>query len=39
MEYSELLFKRRSVRDYLDKDVPVELLKEIMKRVTTCYKN
>lgn len=30
MEFSELLEKRRSVRDYEDRKVPLELIKEIM---------
>ncbi|MBP7735667.1 MAG: nitroreductase family protein [Spirochaetes bacterium] len=34
MEYNELLMKRRSVRAYLDKPVPTELLKEIIKEST-----
>jgi len=35
MEYKELLAKRRSIRDYLDKKVPLEILQEIIK--DACY--
>jgi nitroreductase len=31
MDFSELLIQRRSVRDYLDKPVPTDLIQEIIK--------
>jgi nitroreductase len=34
VEYSELLLKRRSIRDYEDREVPVELIREILKECT-----
>ncbi len=29
-DFRELMLKRRSVRDFLDKEVPIELVREII---------
>jgi len=34
MDYSELLIKRRAIRDYKDQPVPLNILKEIIKEST-----